>query len=203
MSATYDSNIAKIHRIYTNVRTMIESRNYRIVEDAISLDIFIREGGVDRSMLEFTAEKEGDSEDRILATFLSNASSGVQPVKDIYNKLEARNIPRCVIICEKKLTPAAVKGLLSFAPKFLCEVFEEKECQINITEHVLVPKHVLLTKEEKETLLKRYHLKDTQLPRIQQNDPVARYYGLRRGDVVKIVRNSETAGRYLTYRLCL
>ena len=41
------------------------------------------------------------------------------------------------------------------------------------------------------------------MPKILLNDPVAKFLGLKRGDVVKITRKSETAGTYTTYRIAV
>ena len=52
---------------------------------------------------------------------------------------------------------------------------------VDITKHTFVLKHVVLSENKKQELLKRYRLKETPLPRIQFNDPVARYDCMKRG----------------------
>ena len=48
-----------------------------------------------------------------------------------------------------------------------------------------MPKHEVLTEEEKETLLQRYNVTGANLPRMQSVDPICRYFGLRKGQVRK------------------
>jgi DNA-directed RNA polymerase I, II, and III subunit RPABC1 len=87
--------------------------------------------------------------------------------------------------------------------EIVIELFKEDELLVNITKHVLVPLHQILSNDEKQLLLDRYKLKEHQLPRIQCDDPVARFYGAVPGQVIKITRRSESAGRYIIYRLVI
>jgi DNA-directed RNA polymerase I, II, and III subunit RPABC1 len=122
--------------------------------------------------------------------------------------MEKEKITRAILILKRGITMFAKRAVTEMAnpadaskPRRIVELFEELELLVNITEHVFVPRHILLNEEEKRVLLAKYKLKETQLPRIQHIDPIARFYGLQKGNVVKIIRPSETAGRYVTYRL--
>lgn len=137
--------------------------------------------------------------------FNSDENVGLKQLRDYMGHLLNGSFYSGVMVTVKPMTGMALRLLrgatgISDGPKGGVEVFVEQDLLVNITKHELVPKHVLLSEEEKLQLLKRYRLKQTQLPRIQSTDPVAKYLGLKRGAVVKIIRKSETAGRYASYR---
>ncbi len=73
--------------------------------------------------------------------------------------------------------------------------------KVDILKNKYVPKHIILTKAEVEEVLKKDHAKIEQLPKIRATDPVIRAIGAKPGDVIKIIRESETAGVAEYYRL--
>jgi DNA-directed RNA polymerases I, II, and III subunit RPABC1 len=131
--------------------------------------------------------------------FNNEPNVGIKQLKTFAQLLSEKNYRTGIFVTAAKPTASAMKIVPSILPIHM-EVFQEEDLLVNISRHELVPKHTLLSPEDKKRLLERYRLKETQLPRIRVDDPMARYLGLRRGQVVKIIRKSETAGRYASYR---
>ncbi|BGP18493.1 hypothetical protein JCM10213_001191 [Rhodosporidiobolus nylandii] len=209
MADDAERETARLFRVSRTVHELVQDRGFAIAEDEIgmSLDEFkglYAAGGtaIDKAKINFSASKT-EGEESIFVFYAEEASVGIKTMRKFIDILESQKIQRGILIYKTSMTPSANKVITAMSQQFTIEAFQESELLVNITHHTLVPRHEVLTAEEKKQLLQRYRLKDTQLPRIQLHDPVARYYGLKRGQVVKITRASETAGRYVSYRLAI
>ena len=69
--------------------------------------------------------------------------------------------------------------------------------------HLLIPKHSKLTDKQKEKLLDDYKVTLKELPRVVKSDPAVQSLEAKPGDVIKITRNSTTAGEISFYRVVI
>jgi DNA-directed RNA polymerase subunit H len=76
-----------------------------------------------------------------------------------------------------------------------------KKNEYSVLDHVLVPKHIVMTEEEVEELLRKFAITKDDLPLIKMNDAVIEEIGAKMGDVVKIMRKKSPAGEAVSYRL--
>lgn len=72
--------------------------------------------------------------------------------------------------------------------------------ELDVMKHALVPKHEVLSESRARKLLKKYRIKAHQLPKIKVSDPAAKAIEAKAGDILKITRESPTAGRAIAYR---
>lgn len=83
------------------------------------------------------------------------------------------------------------------------EVFKITNLKQNITDHVLVPKHEVLSKAEGEKVLSAYCARRKDMMLIRSNDAVAKYYNMKPNEIVKIIRPSVTTCEAPAYRLVI
>lgn len=198
---------AQLFRVYRTMANLLEARGYMVPKELRELTpatFQAKFGPVPvRDSLTLLVEKADEATNQMFVFFPDDDRLGVKPIKTYLDRMRAENVMNAIIVLRVDITPYAKQALQEMSDQFRIEHFKQAELLVDITQHQLVPQHVVLTANEKSALLQRYRLKENQLPRIQPNDPIARYYGMRRGQVVKIIRPSETAGRYVTYRVCM
>jgi len=74
---------------------------------------------------------------------------------------------------------------------------------IDIRKHMLVPEHSKLIKKEIQELLEKYNLSLNDLPKILSTDPAIEKLNAKESDVIKIIRDSPTAGKSIYYRVVI
>lgn len=149
----------------------------------------------------FLIHKNDDITDKMYVYFSQNSNKvGIKIINQYINEMKKNNVKRSLIIVKEEITSFA-KNIFIEEEQLDIEYFKENELYIDKTEHVLVPKHELMTDDEKKELLKVYNIKDKDLPKIISSDPIARYYGAKKGQIFKITRQSETCGESIYYRI--
>jgi DNA-directed RNA polymerase subunit H (RpoH/RPB5) len=72
---------------------------------------------------------------------------------------------------------------------------------IDISKHVLVPKHTKLSEEERKELTDKYNIALRQLPKILKSDPAIQKLAPETGDVIRITRKSHARGESDYFRV--
>mmetsp|Transcript_9302 Transcript_9302/g.25301 ORF Transcript_9302/g.25301 Transcript_9302/m.25301 type:complete len:218 (-) Transcript_9302:716-1369(-) len=212
MEADAESNKSETTRLFRVTKTvlqMLRDRGYPVTERMLSMT---REGFVEKYKSDEDATKIDRAkitinfqtdEDNMMVFFCTDEKLSTDSYKLFAEVMESNKANKGIFILRSGISPNANKAIdeLNMGGTKRIEKFRESELVVNITEHELVPKHEVLSDDEKKELLMRYRVKESQLPKMLASDAVARYFGLRSGKVVKIIRRSETAGRYVTYRL--
>ncbi len=166
------------------VKVLTDLRSYKLLE---------REEGKEG---EFMTIKNRKGKKLLVWAIVGVETIGIRYVNQLSKKVESQGLDGGVIISNGKYTYSA----RSNAPKRGVELIPPTFPSFNIFEHYLVPKHEILSPEEKDEVLKEYRVEPYQFPLIKTSDPIAKVIGARFGDLIKIVRKSPTAGEYVSYR---
>lgn len=98
------------------------------------------------------------------------------------------------LVLQNPLTSTAIKTLeiLPASMSITIHIFMESELQIDISKHKKISLHEICTPKEKLEIMKYYSVTEGQLPHVFYNDPITKYIGGKKGDLIKITRKSET-----------
>lgn len=163
---------------------LIKLRGYKLikkekVKDALSY------------VVEVPKEKQ-----KALIWCVAEETVGILTINRMAKAMKEVEIERGILVARGRCTNAAKQA----AKKKHIEILPKTFPVFDIFEHKLVPKHEILTQEEREKVLAKYMIKPYQLPQIKASDPAVRAIGAKPGDILRITRKSSTAGEHIAYR---
>ena len=141
---------------------------------------------------------------------LTKKNKDIEEEQDIFKEFVANHKKYLnYIFIFDEITAADNKLLTTFDKTLnkingLLSVFLSNDLHFNPTKHELVDKHTKLNKDEVNDLMKHYNIKSkTSLPIMLKTDPIAKWSGIKTGDIVKIDRYNPNSGLIYYYRACV
>lgn len=134
--------------------------------------------------LEYSNE---DSSRKLVVLFTQN-EVGKSDVYSFLATLEEAQATEGIIVVPKKITSGAVKEIQKHPLPI--HVFLHSELAFNILSHEFCPRYEVVPAEKHTFVFSTFATAD-KLPRLRKDDPVARYMGLQKDAVVKVVIPSD------------
>jgi len=125
-----------------------------------------------------------------------DATVGIITINKLAKAMKEQEIEKGLIISDGRYTHAAKQN----AKKKKIELLPKAFPAFDIFEHKLVPKHEILTEQEKQEIIAKYKVPSYQLPQIKASDPAVKAIDAKPGDILRIIRKSTTAGEHIAYR---
>tara|TARA_Y100000741_G_scaffold271459_1_gene211558 strand:+ start:1895 stop:2566 length:672 start_codon:yes stop_codon:yes gene_type:complete len=84
------------------------------------------------------------------------------------------------------------------------QLFVYNSLLFNISKHSAIPKKVkvIYKLDDIESICDKKNISKEKLPKILITDPLAIFYGLKKGELFEFTRISQNSGEYIYYRLC-
>jgi len=140
--------------------------------------------------------KTAEGKEMLIFCWPTQGTVGVQVINQVKKLMKDEEKERGIIVTSGRFTQAAKTQAKRRGIELIPRLFPS----FNIFEHALVPKHEIVSAEEREKVLTEYRVQPYQLPRLNASDPAAKAIDAKPGDIVRITRSSQTAGKYTTYR---
>jgi DNA-directed RNA polymerase subunit H (RpoH/RPB5) len=126
-----------------------------------------------------------DNGDNIVVFFVKGKLN-IDTIREHVELLKENEIKNGIIICTDEITPKgkSIVETINNIGEIHLEVFNIDDFIFNKTKHRLVPKHIKINAVEAADILKKYG----KIPEILVTDPIVKYYGCVKGNVVKVIR---------------
>jgi len=193
MISTYDPSIEARFDNLSSVVTL-EERKAKVLMKLRGYKLLKREE--EKGAISFRVKMLKDGKDALIWCIPTEGAVGVQAINQLKKAMKEAEVDRGIIVTSGRYTQAAKVNARKKGIELIPRIFPS----FNIFDHEFVPKHEILTAEEKEKLLAEYRVPPYRLPQINASDPAAKAIGARPGDIVRIIRKSPTAAKYVAYR---
>ncbi|CAN6485936.1 unnamed protein product [Victoria cruziana] len=192
----------RLFRVRRTIFQMLRDRGYALSDADLADDFegFRAACGDLVDMRTLNVIRTHPSSGKIIVFFFGGDSFKVAHLRECFVQCNREGARRMIVAYRNSITSLVRKAARESESTTKIDLFHMSDLLCNPMEHVLMQEHEILTAEEKKKLLDQYKINEIQMPRMLQTDMVARYYGLERGQVVKVTYSVEMTKSHVTYR---